>query len=314
MWGCDKGVVFLGEAVGGEGGWASRVQLLTFAKICTTATPSLVAGCTPWTSIDLLQTFGRALSLFSFKKMSLSSLVDTIKVQSWNMKIFWTERSEKGHTEPCNHWNREWTEKIFSKWTKWTLCKIQLLLWEKNEMNFSSLLLREYIFQLYNELVVGISSKFEQRAKKEKKSGCGELMLFVFLSTSRRLTFIPTHVFLLQGLEVVVDQGEEEESEEVKMDHAWIFLTSSAHLDLSLLREGFQGKNNGSEKCQHFIDYWKLGLRWVIPVELLWVFCHPSWQAVCYRTSEKPALVLHCINKDISWVHWSFHKISGSIW
>ena len=128
-------------------------------------------------------------------------------------------------------------------------------------MNFSSLLLREYIFQLYNELVVGISSKFEQRAKKEKKSGCGELMLFVFLSTSRRLTFIPTHVFLLQGLEVVVDQGEEEESEEVKMDHAWIFLTSSAPLDLSLLREGFQGKNNGSEKCQHFIDYWKLGLR-----------------------------------------------------
>ena len=49
----------------------------------------------------------------------------------------------------------------------------------KNEMNFSSLLLREYIYHLYNELVVSIVSKLEQRTKKEKKSGCGELNLFV---------------------------------------------------------------------------------------------------------------------------------------
>ena len=63
----------------------------------------------------------------------------------------------------------------------------------KNEMNFSSLLLREYIYHLYNELVVSIVSKLEQRTKKEKKSGCGKLMLFVVLlnqSTSQRLTFI----------------------------------------------------------------------------------------------------------------------------
>ena len=49
----------------------------------------------------------------------------------------------------------------------------------------------------------------------------------------------------LQDLEVVVDQGEEEfEVEEVKMDQAWTFLTSSAPSDLSLLKEGFQGKNS----------------------------------------------------------------------
>ena len=60
---------------------------------------------------------------------------------------------------------------------------------------------------------------------------------------------------------MVVDQGEEEVFEEVKMDPAWTSLTSSAPLDLLLPREGFQGKNNGSEKCQRFIVYWKLGLR-----------------------------------------------------
>ena len=43
--------------------------------------------------------------------------------------------------------------------------------------------------------------------------------------------------------------------------------------------------------------------------QFLWVFCHPSWQAVCYRTPEKPSSVPHCINKDISWVHWPFHLI-----
>ena len=48
-------------------------------------------------------------------------------------------------------------------------------------MNFSSLLLREYIFQLYNELVVSIVSKLEQRRKKEKKSGWAKLILFVLL-------------------------------------------------------------------------------------------------------------------------------------
>ena len=51
----------------------------------------------------------------------------------------------------------------------------------------------------------------------------------------------------LQDLEVVVDQGEEEfEVEEVKMDQAWTFLTSSAPSDLSLLKEGFQGENSRS--------------------------------------------------------------------
>ena len=128
-------------------------------------------------------------------------------------------------------------------------------------MNFSSLLVREYIYQLYNELVVGIASKLEQRTKKEKKSGCGELMLFVLLPTSQRLTFISTLLllnscFFPQDLEVVVDQGEEEfgEEEEVRMDPAWTFLTSSAPLDLSLLKEGFQGENSRSETNQHFIE------------------------------------------------------------
>ena len=125
-------------------------------------------------------------------------------------------------------------------------------------MNFSSLLLREYIYQLYNELVVGIASKLEQRTKKEKKSGCGELILFVLLPTSKRLTFITTLLlvnscFSLQDLEVVADQGEEE-SEEGRMDPAWTFLTSSAPLDLSLLKEGFQGENSRSETNQHFIE------------------------------------------------------------
>ena len=50
----------------------------------------------------------------------------------------------------------------------------------KNEMNFSSLLLREYIYHFYNELVVSIVSKFKQRAK-QKNSGGGVLMLFVLL-------------------------------------------------------------------------------------------------------------------------------------
>ena len=98
---------------------------------------------------------------------------------------------------------------------------------------------------------------------------------------------------------MVVDQGEEEfEVEEVKMDQAWTFLTSSALSDLSLLREGFQGKNSRRVNISmllvtgsHVSDS---------RLELLWVFCHPSGQAVCYRTPEKPSLVLHCTNKDIS--------------
>ena len=49
----------------------------------------------------------------------------------------------------------------------------------KNQMNLSSLLLRDFIYRLCNELLVGIVSKLEQRTKKEKKSGCGELNLFV---------------------------------------------------------------------------------------------------------------------------------------
>ena len=62
--------------------------------------------------------------------------------------------------------------------------------------------------------------------------------------------------FSPQDLEVVVDQGEEEfgEEEEVRMDPAWTFLTSSAPLDLSLLKEGFQGENSRSETNQHFIE------------------------------------------------------------
>ena len=84
-------------------------------------------------------------------------------------------------------------------------------------------------------------------------------MLFVLLATSQRLTFIATLLvnscFFPQDLEVVADQGEEE-SEEGRMDPAWTFLTSSAPLDLSLLKEGFQGKNSRSEMDQHFVYYW----------------------------------------------------------
>ena len=54
-----------------------------------------------------------------------------------------------------------------------------------------------------------------------------------------QLMFLTVY-FLLQDLEVVVPEVEEES--EVKMDQAWIFLTSSAPLDLSLLKEGFHGK------------------------------------------------------------------------
>ena len=54
-----------------------------------------------------------------------------------------------------------------------------------------------------------------------------------------QLMFLTVY-FLLQDLEVVVLEVEEES--EVKMDQAWIFLTSSAPLDLSLLKEGFHGK------------------------------------------------------------------------
>ena len=70
------------------------------------------------------------------------------------------------------------------------------------------------------------------------------------LTTSQRLTFIATLLvnscfwlnIHLQDLEEVVDQ--EEEEFEVKMDQAWTFLTSFAPSDLSLLKEGFQGKNS----------------------------------------------------------------------
>ena len=54
-----------------------------------------------------------------------------------------------------------------------------------------------------------------------------------------QLMFLTVY-FLLQDLEVVVLEVEEES--EVKMDQAWIFLTSSAPSDLSLLKEGFHGK------------------------------------------------------------------------
>ena len=59
-----------------------------------------------------------------------------------------------------------------------------------------------------------------------------------------QLMFLTVY-FLLQDLEVVVEEVEEES--EVKMDPAWIFLTSSAPLDLSLLKEGFHGKNRRHE-------------------------------------------------------------------
>ena len=77
------------------------------------------------------------------------------------------------------------------------------------------------------------------------------------MPTSQRLTFIATLLvnFFPQDLEVVADQGQEE-FEEVRMDPASTFLTSSAPLDLSLLKEGFQGKNSRSEMDQHFVYYW----------------------------------------------------------
>ena len=62
-------------------------------------------------------------------------------------------------------------------------------------------------------------------------------------------------MFSSQDLEVVADQGEEE-SEEGRMDPAWTFLTSSAPLDLSLLKEGFQGEKSTVEKGQNIVYNW----------------------------------------------------------
>ena len=188
------------------------------------------------------------------------------------------------------------------------------LLW-KNEMNFSSLLVREYIYQLYNELVVGIASKLEQRTKKEKKSGCGELMIFVLLPTSQRLTFISTLLLLNScffppgsgsgcgsGGGGVRGGGGGEDGP--SMDLPDIFCSLGSLIAEGRLPRWEQQKWNESTFHRN-IGNWVSG-EWF---QFLWVFCHPSWQAVCYRTPEKPSSVPHCINKDISWVHWPFHLI-----
>ena len=57
---------------------------------------------------------------------------------------------------------------------------------------------------------------------------------------------------------MVADQGEEE-SEEGRMDPAWTFLTSSAPLDLSLLKEGFPGEISRSETDEHFVEILETG-------------------------------------------------------
>ena len=92
MW--DKKVWFIGRGCW-VAGWCTHGS----AQVGGAATLSFLSlvGGTPWTSIDLLQTFVLTKTIFLCSKrlFSLSSLGNEIKEQSKRMKICCTERSER---------------------------------------------------------------------------------------------------------------------------------------------------------------------------------------------------------------------------
>ena len=100
---------------------------------------------------------------------------------------------------------------------------------------------------------------------------------------------------------MVVEEEEEVEFEE-KMVPASTSLTSSAPLDLSLLREDFQGKHLWMMMNERVID--SFGRRLLSQVNEY--SCKFFGYSVIHHgrlcvigTPEKPSLLLHCVNKDI---------------